>query len=124
MLSLLFALLPFAQAAPYERATGQLIYSGRDNLCLSPQGGRSTSPSSGIAVVSLPCDQASTWDINRGSGSILLSGTNFALDAGSSPGNNGALKVCLSPSSLFPLPPVRSHIVNKGIVKCGESKDS
>jgi len=97
MLSLLLSLLPLTLAAPYEkRATGQLIYAGRDGLCLSLQGGKNTGPSSGVAVVSIACDQASTWDINKGSGSVILSGTNFALDAGSNPGNNGGLKVSYS----------------------------
>jgi hypothetical protein len=94
MLLLLTTLLPLTLAAPYHRATGQLIYAGRDNLCLSIQGGQAASPGRGTPVVSIPCDQASIWDINRGSGSIVVSGTRFALDAGSSPENNGALKVC------------------------------
>jgi len=94
----LLTLLPCLLASPIEkRANNQLIYAGRDNLCISIQGGKGNLGNlrNGVPVTSLPCDQASSWDINQGpSGSIFVSGNhNFALDAGSSPTNNGALKI-------------------------------
>jgi len=101
MLQVFFAILPLTLAAPFERATSQVIAAGRDGLCLSLAGGKGTTPSNGVAVISLPCDQASLWDINRGSGSVLISGTGFALDAGTNPGNNGALKVWQSYPGLY-----------------------
>jgi len=99
----LLALLPCLLAFPTvtKRADNQLISAGRDGLCLSLQGGKGTAASNGVPVVSLPCDQASTWSISPGSGSVIVSGTNFALDAGSNPGNNGALKVWTSYPGLY-----------------------
>ncbi len=118
----LFTLLSLAAPAPVhlnevtKRAFSQLIYAGRDNLCLSIEGGisrygtnsngtTSVDLYNGLPVVSLPCNQASTWDINPGSGSVLVAASTptvprFALDAGSYPGNGGALKVDSSRSSL------------------------
>ena len=96
----LFALLPFlgsALAAPLnKRDTGVFIYSGRDNKCLSLPAGQSAGD--GTPVVSADCNGpgVSKCDINRGSGRVVLSGTNYALDIGLSPGNNGALKVWTS----------------------------
>jgi hypothetical protein len=90
MVSLLL-FLPLTLAAPTKRATNQLIYSTRDNLCLGIQDGTLTS---GTRVISVPCERAVTWDIDRGSGSIVISGTKLALDAGVRPDNGGALKVC------------------------------
>ena len=95
----LTALVPtLVLAAPLsKRSTYQLIYAGRDNLCLSVEDGINTvssgAVSSGTPVVSMACNEASVWDINSGSGSIVVSGTNFALDAGTNPGDKGALKV-------------------------------
>lgn len=98
--SALVALLLFlgaASAAPLDRRdTGVYIYAGRDNKCLSLPVG--ATPGDGTPVVSLDCARAglSKWDINRGSGSVVLTGTNFALDIGLNPGNNGPLKVWTS----------------------------
>jgi hypothetical protein len=100
----LFALLPFlataALASPIvKRANNQLIQSTTSGLCLSP-----TSDAAGVAsgalgdetnVVVLDCNDAATWDISPGSGSIILSGTNYALDAGENPGAIGGVKVSL-----------------------------
>jgi hypothetical protein len=41
----------------------------------------------------MECGAAAGWDISPGSGSVILTGTSFAMDAGV-PGNNGLLKVC------------------------------
>lgn len=54
----------------------------------------------GTSVVAMECASAAGWDISPGSGSVVLTGTNLALDAGVNPSNNGALKVG-SFSSLF-----------------------
>jgi hypothetical protein len=96
----LLALLPFlgtAFAAPLQtRDAGVFIYAGRDNTCLSLPAGQAAGD--GAPVVSVDCagQGVSKWDINRGSGSVVLSGTNYALDIGLNPGNNGALKVWTS----------------------------
>jgi hypothetical protein len=90
-------------ASPVKRANNQLIVSSRDQKCLSPAGGAAAVAANqvgnGTPLVTMDCSQAAGWDISPGSGSVLLTGTNFAMDAGSSPGNNGLLKVsdCVSP---------------------------
>jgi hypothetical protein len=47
----------------------------------------------GSPLVTMECGAAAGWDIFPGSGSVILTGTSFAMDAGV-PGNNGLLKVC------------------------------
>jgi hypothetical protein len=98
----LIALLPaFALAVPNikerdlsKRYSGVLIQANRDGRCLSVSGGPHAAFADGTSVVSLECSQATTWDISPGSGSVLAHNVpQFALDAGSTPGNNGALKV-------------------------------
>lgn len=37
--------------------------------------------------------QYQRWEINRGSGSVKLAGTNFCLDAGSNPANGIGMKI-------------------------------
>jgi hypothetical protein len=96
--TLMLALLPTLLALPHQqRSTGVTIAAGRDGLCLSVVG----TPGVGTPVGSVACNTASKWDINPGSGSVILTGTNFALDAGSSPGNNGALKIWTSYPGLY-----------------------
>ncbi|RSH84048.1 hypothetical protein EHS25_005293 [Saitozyma podzolica] len=87
-----------AQRNPSKRYTGVLIKANRDGLCISVNGGTQKAVyADGTAVVSIPCSQATTWDINPGSGSVLVSGHNgFALDAGTNPTNNGPLKIWTS----------------------------
>ncbi len=98
----LLSLLGLTQGGPIsKRATKQYIYAGRDGLCLSLGGGSGTIPYNGAPVISLPCAGASVWDISPGSGSVILSGTNFALDAGSNPGDHGSLKVWQSYPGLY-----------------------
>jgi hypothetical protein len=120
-LTALLALLPTLLAHPFKRATGQTISAGRDNLCLSVEGGSAaiSSLSAGVKVVSLPCEQASTWDISSGSGSVVVSGNSgFALDAGSDPGNNGGLKVWNSYPGLFQQTwVVFSHVVGEELMR-------
>lgn len=104
MLASLLALLPFlaiTSASPIaKRANKILIESGRTpGQCLSVQGGR-TAVSAGqlgnnTPVVTIACAVASFWDISKGSGSVLVSGTIYALDIGLTPQNNGPVKVSL-----------------------------
>jgi hypothetical protein len=98
----LFALLPFLAAAAVaspivKRANNQLIQSTTSCLCLSPTSGAAGVASGALGdetnVVVLDCNDAATWDISPGSGSIILTGTNYALDAGENPGAIGGLKV-------------------------------
>ncbi|WWC69835.1 uncharacterized protein I206_103778 [Kwoniella pini CBS 10737] len=93
-------LLALVNASPVEkRFTSAKIVSGRDGLCLGV-----TKAGVGSPVVSVACSNANyltNWDINPGSGSVILSGTGLALDAGSTPGNNGALKVWTSYPGLY-----------------------
>ena len=101
-------------ASPIKRANNQLIVSTRDNKCLSPAGGAAAVTTgqvgNGTPLVTLDCAQAAGWDISPGSGSVVLTGTNYAMDAGSAPGNNGQLKVC--PSGLERSK--RSEVVSDG----------
>lgn len=86
---LAFCLLPLALAKPIaKRDTGVLIQSQKDGLCLSYG-----TPGDGTPVFSTACSGAMTWDIDYGSGSVLASGSNFALDAGTDPTNHESLKV-------------------------------
>ncbi|ORY26944.1 hypothetical protein BCR39DRAFT_469820 [Naematelia encephala] len=118
LLSVLPLLATLASAKPImnrdrpivKRDSTQLIYATRDNLCLSLEGGNTKyfadgtgpSPTDGTPVVSIDCDSATVWNINAGSGSITVAGhEGFALDAGSSPGNFGSLKVWTSYPGLY-----------------------
>ena len=97
----LLALLPaLAVGHPARRATGQLIQSNRSGGCLSVAGGRAAvaagQVTDGTAVVNMACQQASMWDISPGSGSVVVSGTKYALDAGIDPHNFVAMKVWTS----------------------------
>ena len=84
-------------ASPVKRANNQLIVSSRDQKCLSPAGGAAAvvakQVGNGTPLVTMDCSQAAGWDISPGSGSVILTGTNYAMDAGTTPGNNGLLKV-------------------------------
>ena len=81
-----------APASLSKRYSGVQIYAGRDGLCLG------AAPKTGVGseVKSVSCSDsnwATKWDIDYGSGSVILTGTGLALDAGSNPGNFGLLKV-------------------------------
>lgn len=94
-----------ASASPIKRANNQLIVSSRDQKCLSPAGGAAAVTAgqvgNGTPLISMDCAQAAGWDISPGSGSVILTGTSFAMDAGTTPGNNGQLKVRLHPLLLL-----------------------
>ncbi|TYJ53796.1 hypothetical protein B9479_005556 [Cryptococcus floricola] len=88
-----------ASASPLaKRYTGVKIQSYKDGKCLSPN---SDTNSNGVWVVSVACDKAKTWDINPGSGSVKLSGTNFVLDAGTGKDNNEGVKIWQSYPGVF-----------------------
>lgn len=98
----LLALFPFlaliAYASPIvKRADNQLIQSTTSKRCLSPASGAAGVVNGQIGIetniVSIDCDDAATWDISPGSGSVILSGTDYALDAGADPEATGGLKV-------------------------------
>ena len=97
----LLPLLGLVSASPIQkRYTRATIVSGRNGLCLV------AAPKTGVgsAVYTEDCSTtvaAKYWDINPGSGSVVLSGTNLALDAGSNPGNSGLLKVWTSYPGLY-----------------------
>jgi hypothetical protein len=72
-----FALTLLASASPLsKRDTNVLISSNRDGLCLTIPTMRfaGTAPvvTNGTRVSTAPCKFAYGWDINRGSGSIIL----------------------------------------------------
>ncbi len=82
-------------ASPFQkRFTNQVIVSGRTGTCLTLQGGVQIVDGSLLRVGD--CATATKWDINPGSGSVIVSGTKFALDAGLDPHNNVPAKVWTS----------------------------
>jgi hypothetical protein len=87
-----------ASGGLHKRFTGVRIKSFRTGECLSTVGGREgiANVTDGTRVQSIDCRHATRWDINPGSGSVLLTGTNFALDAGVNPANNVPAKVWTS----------------------------
>jgi hypothetical protein len=89
----LFAVLnQVVMGSPIEkRFTNSVIRSGRTGGCLSLPAG--TAPANGVGLVTSDCGTATKWDINPGAGSVIVSGTNFALDAGVPQGNNMYAKV-------------------------------
>jgi len=82
----------FASPTPAQkRYSGVTIRSYRTGTCLTLQGGVQIVDGSLLRVGD--CSTATKWDINPGSGSVIVSGTNFALDAGTNPHNNVPAKV-------------------------------
>lgn len=81
-----------------KRYTRVQIQSNRNGECLVPEGAKW---GNGFQVITKPCYQATWWDINPGSGSILLSGTSMALDAGTGTENNEIVKIWQSYPGLF-----------------------
>lgn len=97
LLALIPSLLSTNALPLTKRYTGAKIQSGRDGQCLTVD----DKVEDGDRVISADCSGAKTWDINPGSGSIILSGTSFAIDAGENPGNNGGLKIWTSYPGLY-----------------------
>jgi hypothetical protein len=85
----LCVLLPLIAASPVRHLaaredfvyTQAKIVSGRNGQCLSINGPLSD----GSPVTTNPCYESTLWDISPGSGTVVVSGTNFALDAGGNP---------------------------------------
>ncbi|WWD00898.1 hypothetical protein V866_007836 [Kwoniella sp. B9012] len=95
----LVSLLSFISASPVEKRYSTVkIRSARDNKCLSPQGLRWTD---GTQVVTVDCGSAARWDINPGSGSVILHGSTYALDAGTGSTNNAIVKLATSTPGAF-----------------------
>ncbi|WVQ80075.1 hypothetical protein IAT38_002176 [Cryptococcus sp. DSM 104549] len=97
----LFSLLPLlalTSATPIaKRHTGVRIKSGVNGQCLNPVAGAGD----GTIVGTTNCDNAALWDIEEGSGSVILHGTNFALDATDGRTNNQLVKLWTSYPTLF-----------------------
>ncbi|KAK4688940.1 hypothetical protein P7C73_g1169, partial [Tremellales sp. Uapishka_1] len=82
------SVLAFASATPIaKRASGHLIQSYRTGRCLSPASGKSglSATADGTVLTTVDCGSAVLWDISPGSGSVIVSGTSLALDAGVDP---------------------------------------
>ncbi|WVQ82860.1 hypothetical protein IAT38_004995 [Cryptococcus sp. DSM 104549] len=95
----LLPLLACVTASPIEkRYSGVKIQSYRDGKCLTPS---NKNYGNGVSVTTVGCGQAATWDINPGSGSVVLHGTGFALDAGTGRDNNEGVKIWQSYPTLF-----------------------
>ncbi|WVQ80076.1 hypothetical protein IAT38_002177 [Cryptococcus sp. DSM 104549] len=101
-LLLFLAAFTLASAAPADlskRYTGVLIQSHRSGLCLSRYGPpRFTN---GVPIQTTDCQSADRWNINPGSGSVFLTGTNWALDAGTGRDNNEPVRIWTSYPGLF-----------------------
>lgn len=98
----LISLLPFLATAAFaspivKRADNQLIQSTTSGRCLSPPSGAAGVANGEVGIetniVTIDCNDAAAWNLSPGSGSIVLSSTNLALDAGENPGDQGGLKV-------------------------------
>ncbi|ODN73686.1 hypothetical protein L202_07232 [Cryptococcus amylolentus CBS 6039] len=98
----IFALLPLlalASASPIQkRYSGVKIKSGLGDHCLTPLFGQFQE---GTPITTAGCADAKTWDINPGSGSVLLHGTEFAMDAGTGTDNHEIVKLWTSYPGLF-----------------------
>ncbi|OWZ34691.1 hypothetical protein C356_05235 [Cryptococcus neoformans c45] len=101
----LLSIVSLAAASPlpearslHERYSLVQIQSHRNGECLVPEGAKW---GNGFQVITKPCEQAAWWDINPGSGSILLSGSTMALDAGTGTENNEIVKIWESYPGLF-----------------------
>ncbi|WVR04858.1 hypothetical protein IAU60_001870 [Kwoniella sp. DSM 27419] len=82
----------------FKRYSGVKIQSYRDSTCLTPSSPRLYN---GVQVTTVPCQAAASWDISPGSGSVVLHGTNFSLDAGTGTQNNEIVKIWQSYPGLF-----------------------
>ncbi|WRT64499.1 uncharacterized protein IL334_001431 [Kwoniella shivajii] len=91
--------LSFVTSSPIQkRYSAAKIQSVQDGLCLAPF----TTWTNGTVVGTTGCDQAATWDINPGSGSIILHGTTWALQAqGGGSTNNAAVVLWKSSPGVF-----------------------
>ncbi|OCF60256.1 hypothetical protein L486_02936 [Kwoniella mangroviensis CBS 10435] len=98
---IIICLLHLSLATPLiKRYSSVKIQSYRSLKCLSP-----VAPPAewedGTKVTTVNCTSAVEWDINPGSDSILISGTNWALDAGTGDQDNAIIKIWQSYPGLF-----------------------
>jgi len=83
---------PTGEIPNYQSRPDFINPNGNPNKCLDVKGGVFAN---GTPVQIYDCNgsQAQMWSIIRGSGMVHLSGTNYCLDAGSSPGNGAKMKI-------------------------------
>ncbi|WVQ64200.1 uncharacterized protein L199_002362 [Kwoniella botswanensis] len=94
-------LLPSTLASPLtKRYSSVKIQSYRSLKCLSPVA-LPAEWEDGTRVTTVNCTSAVEWDINPGSDSILISGTNWALDAGTGDQDTAIIKIWQSYPGLF-----------------------
>jgi hypothetical protein len=91
----LVAILPALASPIQKRFTNAKIRAGRDGPCLSLAPLGSAPPSNGSPVYTHNCAEATSWNIERGSGSVTVANTaeSYSLDAGIDPHNNVAMKI-------------------------------
>ncbi|WRT66824.1 uncharacterized protein IL334_003787 [Kwoniella shivajii] len=79
--------------------TGKKIHSNRNNQCLSPE---NANLADGIRIIAMDCAQAVEWEFNAASsGSIIVSGTSWAMDAGDGYTNNEEIKIWTSYPGIY-----------------------
>ncbi|ODN73673.1 hypothetical protein L202_07220 [Cryptococcus amylolentus CBS 6039] len=95
--------LTLTQAFPLtKRHDAVKIRSRRNDQCLTPSPSSDTDTyTNGTPLTTVNCTFAKLWDISPGSGSVMLSGTQFALDAGSGKEDNEGVKIWHSYPGLF-----------------------
>ncbi|KAF9446179.1 carbohydrate-binding module family 13 protein [Macrolepiota fuliginosa MF-IS2] len=83
---------PTGEIPNYQSRPDFINPNGNSNKCLDVKGGVFVN---GTPVQIYDCNgsQAQMWSIIRGNGTVRLSGTNYCLDAGSSPGNGVKVKI-------------------------------
>jgi len=91
----LVAILPALASPIQKRFNNVKIRAGRDGTCLSLPPLASQPLANGNPVYKRNCAEATSWNIERGSGSITVANTaeSYALDAGVNPHNNVAMKI-------------------------------
>ncbi|WWC59782.1 uncharacterized protein I303_102344 [Kwoniella dejecticola CBS 10117] len=95
----LISLLGISSAAPMEKRYSTVkIRAARDNKCLSPFGTRWTDDTQ---VTTVDCAGAARWDINPGSGSVILHGSTYALSAVTGNANNEIVQLKTSAPGTF-----------------------
>ncbi|WWC68221.1 uncharacterized protein I206_102144 [Kwoniella pini CBS 10737] len=95
----LISLLTFVSASPIEKRYSTVkIRSARDNKCLSPSGTKWTN---GTQITTVDCTGAARWDINPGSGSVILHGSTYALSAMTGNANNENVQLQTSVPGTF-----------------------
>ncbi|OCF54000.1 hypothetical protein L486_08507 [Kwoniella mangroviensis CBS 10435] len=99
LIALAVSSISLVAASPIQKKySAAKIQSIRDSLCLAPF----SAWQNGTVVGTTGCDNGATWEINPGSGSIILHGTNWALQAqGGGSTNNAAVVLWRSAPGTF-----------------------